>query len=153
MNAIAKTISQSDKPKDAKALRISPRIRSAIDLMVWDGLTDNKAAVKIGITVTAIRLALKLPHVRAFYRAELEVLRQSESAQNIHALRQVRNQKSNQMARVAAVKALEQLNDAQGVDGSGQSVRPGVVIQILTQAPVQHVRTIDDERHAIISTG
>lgn len=99
--------------------------------MVWEGLPDNEAAVKVGITIYAVRLALKLPHVRAYYRGQLEVLRERESARNIHALVEVRDQKTNQMARVQAVKALEQLSDEQQASANTQQL-PGLVVVVNT---------------------
>lgn len=140
--------SQPKPPSNPRQPRLSARMKRALDLMVWDCKTDNEAAVETGMTVTNIRLALKQPHGRAYYRGQIDVLRQRESAANIHALLEVRNQKSNQMARVQAVKALEQIGDAQANGNTGHSPTPGVVIQILTSAPVAvpvmaHDRAID----------
>jgi hypothetical protein len=54
------------------------------------------------------------------------VLRTSERARNIHTLCEVRDQTDNQMARVNAVKALEQLGD-QEVGVGSQRHAPGLV--------------------------
>jgi hypothetical protein len=63
-------------------------------------------------------------------------LRTSERARNIHALVEVRDQKSNQMARVSAAKALEQISDDSPAS-SGTSSSPGVVVQIINQVAAQ----------------
>lgn len=123
--------------------------------MVWDGLTDNEAAIKVGMTVTNIRLALKEPHVRVYYREALHVLRTRESARNIHTLAEVRDQKTNQMARVQAVKALEQLDDEVTTRrGSGFSAAPGLIINIINAPGVGLTRAIGvhEGESATIST-
>lgn len=120
MNAIA--------PIQAGTPKVQGKTKAAIDLMVWDGLTDNQAAVKIGITIVAIRLALKQPHYRAYFRAQCDMLRDRENPRNIHALIEVRDASGNAMARVAAVKALEGQSDQQVSSAVARS--PGVVVII-----------------------
>jgi hypothetical protein len=116
-------------------LTVSGKLRVAVDAMIWQGLRRDAAAASAGITDHGLRTALSKPHVRAYYSAQLEVLRTSERARNIHALVEVRDSKTNQMATVAAVKTLEQLSDSPGaVAPAGQA--PGVVIVINnTSAP------------------
>jgi hypothetical protein len=74
------------------------------------------------------------------------VLRTSERARNIHTLVDIRDQKSNQMARVAAVNALEKL-DNQSIAGGPAAQTPGVVIVIQGGQPqaalIRHDRSID----------
>ena len=129
------TETTSDQPVPArnrkakrKPPRLTPAIARAIDIMVWDGKPYNKAAQEVGITSRAMRLALGKPHVLAAMKAELQVLRSSEGARNFHTLRQVRDQKKNQMARVQAVHALERLSDEQ--TSPGKQALPGLVVQI-----------------------
>lgn len=130
--------SPSLQTKPASKLRVTPRMKQALDLMVWENKTDNEAAVETGLNLRAIRIALKQPHVRSYYRGQLEVLRERESSRNIHTLVEVRDQKSNQMARVQAVKALEQLDDA----AEGRQVHnalPGLQIVIMQGGAAQPV--------------
>jgi hypothetical protein len=130
---------QKSEPK----LVVNGKNRAAIDAMVWEGLTRKAAAEKAGLKDHALYVALTKPHVKAYYLAQLDVLRTSERARNIHTLAEVRDQTSNQMARVQAVKALEQLSD-DPVGSAAQSQSPGVVVQIITSAPlIQHQRHID----------
>ncbi len=113
--------------------------------MVWENKADNEAAVKTGMTITAIRLALNRPHVRAYVREQREVLRTREFGRNIHTLIDVRDQKSNQMARVNAVKALEQIGDDEPT-GAARNRAPGVVIVISSDAThMPHMREIEDK--------
>jgi hypothetical protein len=104
-------------------------VRTAIEAMVWNGLPRSKAAEKAGISEHGLYKALRKPPVKAFYLSELEVLRSSERARNIHTLIEVRDQKKNQMARVQAVSKLEQLADEQHAGANKQSL-PGLVVQI-----------------------
>lgn len=127
--------------------KVTGRLRNALTFMVWDGLKRDEAATKAGLKPHALYVALRKPHVKAFYLAELDVLRTSERARNILALTEVRDQTDNKMARVAAVKALEQLSDDDSASGSTASHSPGVVIQIVTQAEpkiVSHAVLTDD---------
>lgn len=111
-------------------------------------MTDNDAAVQSGITVTNIRLCLKQPHVRAYYHEGLKVLRERESSRNIHVLTEVRDQKTNQMARVQAVKALEEMGDELSTGRRSQfNASPGLVVNIISNgdrvALTAHERAID----------
>lgn len=143
--------------KSARTPRVGGKTKAAIDLMVWEGLTDNQAAVKTGITIVAIRLALKQPHYRAYLRSQCEMLRLRESPRNIHTYVDVRDNSGNSMARIAAAKALDGQTDQQVSSGLTRS--PGVVIQILGNASVSqidatltHPMTIDHQS-ADISDG
>lgn len=119
--------------------------------MVWFGLKRDEAATKAGIKDNSLYVALRRPDVKAFYMRELEVLRTSERARNIHTLVDVRDQQSNQMARVQAVKALEQIDDGETANRATAAL-PGLQI-VIVQGSNPLVRTIDDERHAAISNG
>lgn len=87
--------------------------------------------------------ALRRPQVKRLYMNELDVLRTSERARNIHALVDVRDQKGNHMARVNAVKALEQIADETPAN-AGKSRAPGLVVNIITDGShMPHMREID----------
>lgn len=118
----------------SKPLQVTGKLKRALEAMVWEGARRNEAAEKAGMTDHSLRSALKKPHVKRHYLAELDVLRTSERARNIHTLAEVRDQKSNQMARVQAVKALEQLADDEPTQ-SARSRVPGVTIIIAGAAP------------------
>jgi len=133
-------ISQQATAKPERKLKITGKVRAAIHEMVWSGLKRDEAAAKAGIKDNSLYVALRRPDVKQFYLSELDVLRTSERARNIHTLAEVRDQTGNAMARVQAVKALEQMDDAQVAGRSAQSV-PGLVIQIINNGPPP--RTID----------
>jgi len=126
-------------------LKVTGKLRDAIEQMVWYGLTRSEAAAKAGLTEHALYVAFRKPHVKAHYLGELEVLRTSERARNIHTLVEVRDQTKNQMARVNAVAALEQSAETQG-RSTGSVSLPGLTIQIITQSSSEPVtRTIEHD--------
>lgn len=145
-------LSTTDQPTKAQLahrersapLKVTGRLKRALDLMVWENQTDSQAAVKTKMTVTAIRLALRRPHVLAYVRGQREVLLERECGRNIHTLVNVRDQKRNQMARVQAVKALEQMDDQPAAASGRQSVAGLVLILGSgTVADMGHIREIE----------
>lgn len=123
--------------------RVTGRLKTAIDKMVWEGARRAEAAKSSSMTDHSLRSALNKPHVKAYYRQQLDVLRTSERARNIHALVDVRDQTENKMARVQAVKALEQISDDEQVN-RGQQAAPGMVIVINNGPPlIQHQARIE----------
>lgn len=157
MNALAPH--PADKPaqtsaiplKPSKIERVTGKVRVAIEAMVWDALPRAKAAEHAGISEHGLYKALRKPPVKAYYMAQLDVLRTSERARNIHTLAEVRDQTSNQMARVQAVKVLEQIDDGETANRGSQAL-PGLQI-VIVQGSNPLVRSIDDERQAVISNG
>lgn len=127
--------------KDAKIERVTGKNKVAIAAMVWEGLNRREAAQRAGLTDHSLYVALSKPHCKAYYMQQLDVLRTSERARNIHTLVDVRDQMSNQMARVQAVKALEQIDDAEAASRGANSL-PGLQIVIMQGATTQPT-TID----------
>jgi hypothetical protein len=84
------------------------------------------------MTRESLRAALSKPHVKAFYLAQLEVLRSSEKARNIHRLVAIRDA-ANNMPAVQAIKALEQLEDI-ATHSSNVQRSPGLQIVIMQSA-------------------
>ncbi len=133
MNSLA-TNNQPSPPaiplKSEKIERVTGKVRLAIEAMIWEGLPRNQAAAKAGISEHGLYKALRKPPVKAFYMHELDVLRTSERARDIHTLNEVRDQTSNQMARVQAVKAKWQIEDGETGARSANSL-PGLQIVIV----------------------
>lgn len=113
--------------------RIGGKLKTALDAMVWQGLAYDKAGKHAGLTTRNMRTALDKPHVRAYLKAQRDVFRESVNTGNTHALLEVRNQKRNHMARVAAVKTLEHQDNEQ-VSRGGHAQLPGLVIQVITSS-------------------
>ena len=118
-------------------LRITKRVRDAVDAMVERGLDLQGAAREANLSTRAMRLALEKAHVKAYYQAQCDVLRGSTAARNIHRLCEIRDAEDN-MPAVNAIKALmgvelEQTNNKQ------TNASPGVTIRIVNIAtPTQH---------------
>jgi hypothetical protein len=86
------------------------RTRQAIDLMVYQGVPRDLAAAQCGMKAKSLCDAFRLPSVKQYYMAQLQVLRDSERARNIHRLVAIRDAADN-MPAVNAIKALEQIDD------------------------------------------
>lgn len=126
------------------------RTKQALDLMVHEGLTDNEAAVKVGITITAIRMAIQKRGVRAYLNEQREVSRARVCARNIHRLAEIRD-KADNMPAIQAIKLLEQVDEGDsGVAGRVQRA-PGVTVIVVSQAPVREISTTYTDTHALES--
>jgi hypothetical protein len=117
---------------------VTGKLKTALDLMVWENLKRKDAAAQAGLADPSLRFAFRKPHVMAYYRAELAALRENLRARNIHRLDGIADDSKNDMARVASIKALEAITDqAEQRDGpAGSTQTPGVQIVILMPEPV-----------------
>jgi hypothetical protein len=125
--------------------KVTGRLRAALLDMVWKGSRRDDAAKANNMSIHGLREALRKPHVKAFYLAELGVLRESERPRTFHRLTALRDQDENKNAAVAAAKALEQISDEQLLARSSNAPTPGVTIVI--RAPVE--QTIRDVTPAV----
>jgi hypothetical protein len=117
---------------------VTGKLKIALDLMVWDNLKRKDAAEKAGLADSSLRFAFRKPHVMAYYHAELKALRDNLRAKNVHRLDTIADDSKNDMARVAAVKALELISDqADERTRPGAAMLPGLQIVIVngTAAP------------------
>ena len=65
--------------------KVTGKLRTALDLMVWQNLT-RKEAERAGLADASLRFAFRKPHVMSYYHAELAALRNSLRAENVHRL-------------------------------------------------------------------
>lgn len=140
MSDTALATQSADKPPAKLAPDNRPptgRMKRALDMMVHDGMTDNQAAVEVGITIQAIRLAIQKRGVRKYLEQQRDVSRARVCARNIHRLAQIRDAGDN-MPAVNAIKMLEQLDDEDAPGRRPQAPFQGLVVQIIT-APAQSV--------------
>ena len=114
--------------------KITARVAAAIELMVEQGLQFDQAAKTVGLHVRAMRKALDKPHVLKYMKERKYVFRESISAANIFTLADVRDNSGNAIARVQAVKALEQIGDADPVGTKQQP--PGFALVIVNTSAV-----------------
>ena len=122
--------------------RIPPKVREAVRLMVYGRLDDPdcapvgfiEAAKIVEIKPDVMRRSLDRADVRALLMGERRAFRAAVCAGNELSLRRVRDCSANGMATVAAVRALEQLDEADAPHRSGNQRTPGVTI-IIHPAP------------------
>jgi hypothetical protein len=108
--------------------KVTGRLRTAIDAMVWQAANRKDAAAIAGMTDHSLRQALRRSHVMHHYLRECEVLRQSGKAKRLHRLEEIAASDKNQNAAVAAIKAAEQLEEQAQIHARGMQAAPGLVI-------------------------
>jgi hypothetical protein len=135
---VSQKVGAVDKRRRPRGL--TRAIRTAIDAVVFDRCSREEACKKAGITERALYLALEKAEVASYWNSSVVMLRTGEKARNVHVLTEVRDSSGNAMARVAAVKTIEQLIETEAPASTSHSRQPGVVIQIIQQAPSQHQR-------------
>jgi hypothetical protein len=126
---------------------VAKNVRDAIKLMVFGRLDDPgckpldfiAAARECGIKPDVMRRYLDRPQVRALLMAERRAFRAAICASNEAALLDIRNNAVNAMARIGAIRQLEQMEttDAE-VHSPGRQVLPGLIVQI--NAVLPHVQ-------------
>ena len=139
--------------RELKRPRPIPKaVRDAIALMVYGKIEDPDcapvdfitAAKLSGIKPDVIRRWLDRAPVRALLRSERRAFREAICAGNEAALQRVRDKSANGMVTVAAVRALEQIDET---DPHRRSVQesPHLTIRIINQvaAPAPAVTTIE----------
>src|SRR3984893_5964179 len=90
---------------------VTGKLKTALDLMVWDNLKRKDAAEKAGLADSSLRFAFRKPHVMAYYHAKLKALRDNLRARNVHRLDGIADDSKNDMAQVAAIKTMEIIAD------------------------------------------
>lgn len=157
-----------DPPRNSRPTKrieragLTPRVRRAVEIMVWDGKRFDEAAIEAGLTTRAMRLALDKAPVVAFFKSQQQVLIGSEGPRNIHRLREIREAAPN-MPAVQAIKLMHELGADQQQRNSGASASPGVTIRVVTvvqSAPASavehqstpHIVALDDTKQVIDNT-
>jgi hypothetical protein len=89
---------------------VPKKVQEAFRLMLNDPSIDlQKAALAVGTPTYNLRRLLKLPHIAKWCRTERSAIISELCAGNMAAIRDIRDRGENQMARVAAVRAAENL--------------------------------------------
>src|SRR5262245_2586219 len=137
---------QQPAPQADIVQRVTGKVRTAIDLMVWQGLPRQQAAQAAGLKDNGLYKALRKSAVRSYYLRELDVLRTSHRARNIHRLAEIRDA-ANNMPAVQAIGMLERLGAEQQAQHAGQAAIAGFVLVIdrTGQQPshMPHMQTIE----------
>jgi len=125
----------------SKPGQVTGRLRQACDLMVYNGLSWDKAAVQAGLTVRSMRLAMERPHVLRYLKDSRQVFRVAACSSNILKLVELRDSSPNAMARVQAIKALEGIEDESPGTASRHTM-PGLLIIIEHAKPPGTPQTV-----------
>lgn len=130
--------------KDRSApLKVTGKLRAAIDLMVWHGLTRKQAAQQAAISEHTLYVAFRKPHVKAHYLNELEVLRTSERARSIHRIAEIRDAADNMPALKAAEWFANDRPESQS-RSTGSLSLPGLTI-VIQNVAAPEAKVIDHE--------
>jgi hypothetical protein len=125
--------------REMKRPRPVPRlVRDAVRLMVFGAPDDPdgapidfvQAAHCVGLRPFVLRRFFDRAEVRALLRSERAAFRQMINAGNELSLKSIRDTAQNSMARIAAVRRLEDLDAADIIQSRAQGQTPGVVIVI-----------------------
>lgn len=103
MSDAALAIPTERRPRDLKP---TGRVKRAIDAMVLEGLNRKAAAQLAGLTDHSLYVAFTKSHIKAYYNQQLEVLRTSERARNIHRAIEIRDAAPN-MPAIHAIRYLD----------------------------------------------
>jgi hypothetical protein len=127
----------ASRPDSVRAVRVPEKVRLAITDMVELGDDFVAAGKRHGVTAQMMRRWLGRAEAIGYLRKERSRFRQSVCAQNEFVLAGIRDDRDgNQMARVHAVRALEQLADTE-VARPSNAPSPGIVLKVIhvDQAP------------------
>jgi len=130
------------KKTDQKMLEPTQIVKQAIDMMVHEGSHRDDAAKAVGMLPKSLYKALAKPHVKRYFNQQLEVLRTAARARNFHRLEAIREQDSNPMAAVNAIKTLEGMAAEQEANPASH-VKPLPGLIIVVQQPAASAPTID----------
>jgi hypothetical protein len=127
----------ASRREPARAVRLPEGVKRAIIEMVETGIDFISAAKQHGVQPQAMRRWLGRAECISFLRKERARFRATVCAQNEAVLAQIRDDRDgNQMARVAAIKTLEGLEESE-VAKPSNSLSPGITIKIIHQPPPQ----------------
>jgi hypothetical protein len=123
------------KPKPDKQERITAKLRTAIDRMVFGDENGNPldwddAGRSVQIPARSMRRALERPYVRQYLMQQRQVLRAALSSKNLLRLDALADQKVNLGAAVKAAQIIEAVSD-EALTTRPMVGAPGVVIRIV----------------------
>jgi hypothetical protein len=132
--------------------RISPALRTAVTLIVTEGITQREAAKRVGYQEHSLQVALKKPHVRALMADVKRAWLDNESSRSWRKITQLRDDAASEKVQLEAsrtvLQASGELSPAQTEDGHSrgpliQFVRNELHLHaVAEQAP--GVFTVDD---------
>lgn len=122
--------SEAARERSARG-KVTGRLKVALDEMIWKGTKRADAATAAKISEHSLYVALQKPHVKAYYLAQLEVLRLSERSRSLFRLTELRDQDDNKMVAFNAAKELAG-GSADEQSGAQRQAMPGLVVVVNT---------------------
>jgi hypothetical protein len=142
----------ASRREPARAVRLPEGVKLAIIDMVELGDDFVSAGKRHGVKAQGMRRWLGRAECISFLRRERARFRATVCAQNEAILAQIRDDHDgNQMARVHAIKTLEQLDEEGSMRRTSELPTPGVTIRIVNVAP--HPAPIDVTPKPLIIDG
>ena len=137
------------------ARRIPLKVRACVVDMVSEGLGFIEAAQRHGMRPATMREWLHRPEVAALVRAERKAYRLAISCGTECALVDIRdNREGNQMARVAAAKAICEIDRDEYARPAADRVSPGITLKFVTYAaPAQASQSVQSIEAKVIDAG
>jgi hypothetical protein len=126
--------------RDGEAIgkgRISPALRSAVSLMVTDGLSVADAAKRTGYQLNSLQVALRKPHVRVLVAAVRRAWMEGRTSQAWLNIADLADRAASEDVRLKANKVFLEAAGELGAGGAGgdQAAARTLVQIILAQAP------------------
>lgn len=136
MSSLTPPIAASGRELNGPPRPIPRAVKASIVMMVHEAVDFIVAAKAHDLRPDTLRRWLHRPEVAAFVREERRAYRLAISCGNEHALAEVRdNREGNQMARVAATKAIHEIDHEETTRGAGDQMTAGITIQIVHVPP------------------
>lgn len=104
------------KRGQAKNLRVTGKVKAAIEAMVSQGLTRPEAAEAAGMTDHGLYVALTKPHVLAFFNEQMEVLRTAARPRALRKIIDLADDAESERVQLDAAKYID------GMDRNGNTV-------------------------------
>ncbi len=117
-------------PAARRSADLPPRARQLIELMVWEGITRDEAAARMGIARDTGRRYHDKPGARRYFMALLDELRDSERARNFHSAKGIRDDGEMKKSAAGGRVRIEAMRYMDGETAGGVTVNVGVTTNI-----------------------
>lgn len=135
-------IVQHERANNPRPVRISTRVKRAIDHMVFEGLKRAAAAEKAGLTDNALYIALRKTDVLAYLNMQQQVLRTSAAARSIARVDNLADDSQSDHVKLEANKFLLGIEGVSPITKSEntsiiKNMTPGLTVNFIMGAPQQ----------------
>lgn len=127
------------KRGQAKNLRVTRKVKAAIEAMVCEGLTRQEAAAKAGMSDNGLYVALTKPHVLAFFNEQMEVLRTGARPRALRTIIDLADDAESERVQLDAAKYIDGM-DRNGNTVGGQQINVQVNNQVNVESPGYVIR-------------